>query len=253
MPVTEVDVALTPASVTPAGRTCLVVDVLRATSVMAVLFGRGLDALYPAPSTAEARATHQALADGGDRPLLIGEENALPPEGFDYGNSPSEFASLGALPSIAVAATTNGTPALLACATAELTMPAAPLNAAAAMAQAQAAGHAVTVVCAGLRGEPAEDDMLAAGLLVERLVRDGARPSDEAAVALERYEAVRDDLAGAFRAAEHGQILIDRGFELDLEFCATADRYDVAAALDTSGARPVIRPLAPPEDGRLAR
>ena len=243
MPVEQVDVALTPAHVQPAGRTCLVVDVLRATSVMAVLFGRGLEALYPAPSTAEARVTHAQLADGGEPVLLIGEEHALPPEGFDYGNSPFEFAALEGLPSIAVAATTNGTPALLACSTAELTMPAAPLNAGTVVAHAHAAGHPVTVVCAGLRGEPADDDLLAAGLLVERLVRLGARPGAEASVALERYEAVRDDLAGAFRSAEHGQILVGRGFGRDLEFCATSDRYDVAAALDTSGERAVLHPL----------
>jgi 2-phosphosulfolactate phosphatase len=242
-PVPEVDVALTPALVAPEGRTCLVVDVLRATSVMAVLFGRGLQALYPAASTDSARETHAALASEGERPLLIGEEHALPPEGFDYGNSPSEFAALEVLPVSAVAATTNGTPALLACITAELTMPAAPLNASAVVGRAEAAGHPVTVVCAGLRGEPADDDLLAAGLLVERLVRMGARPGPEAAVALARYEAVSGDFAGAFRAAEHGQILVERGFGHDLEFCATADRYDVAAALDASGERPVIRPL----------
>lgn len=244
MPVPRVDVALTPSQVTPQGRTCLVVDVLRATSVMAVLFGRGLQALYPAASTEAARETHAALSEDGERPLLIGEEHALPPAGFDYGNSPSEFAALEELPAAAVAATTNGTPALLACAGAALTMPAAPLNASAVLARAEAAGHAVTVVCAGLRGEPADDDLLAAGLLVERLVRLGARPGEEALVALERYEAARDDLAGAFAATEHGQILVERGFGHDLQFCATSDRYDVAASLDTSGAWPVIRPLA---------
>jgi 2-phosphosulfolactate phosphatase len=243
MPVAQVDVALTPAGVAPEGRTCLVVDVLRATSVMAVLFGRGLQALYPAASTDAARSAHAELASGDGRVLLIGEEHALPPEGFDYGNSPSEFAALEELPATAVAATTNGTPALLACASAELVMPAAPLNAHAAVDRAQGAGHPVLVVCAGLRGEPADDDLLAAGLLVERFVRAGARPGTEAAIALERYEAVSDDLAGAFRAAEHGQILVESGFGEDLEFCASSDRYDVAAALDTSGPRAVLRPL----------
>lgn len=244
MPVPQVDVALTPSQVTPQGRTCLVVDVLRATSVMAVLFGRGLQALYPAATTEAAREAHAALSASGARPLLIGEEHALPPPGFDYGNSPSEFAALDELPAAAVAATTNGTPALLACAGAALTMPAAPLNASAVIARAEAAGYGVTVVCAGLRGAPADDDLLAAGLLVERLVRLGARPGEEALFALERYEAARDGLADAFAATEHGRILIERGFGHDLELCATSDRYDMAAALDASGARPVIRPLA---------
>ena len=69
-------------------------DVLRATSVMAVLFGRGLRAAWLAGSIEDGRALRATL---GERPgglMLCGEVNALPPEGFDYGNSPLEFERL---------------------------------------------------------------------------------------------------------------------------------------------------------------
>ena len=85
----RVDVALLPPSKSPTHETCLVVDVLRATSCMAVLLGRGAAAVYPAPSIDAARALREQL--GGDA-LLCGEVRALPPEGFDYGNSAVEFA-----------------------------------------------------------------------------------------------------------------------------------------------------------------
>jgi len=227
----RVDVALLPPTQSPTNETCLVVDVLRATSCMAVLLGRGAAGVYPTPSVDAARALRTQL--GGDA-LLCGEVRALPPEGFDYGNSAVEFASLE--PSViegrrVVVATTNGTPALLACREAPLVMSAAPLNAGAVVEAAIEAAHDVLVVCAGLRGAPAEDDSLAAGLLASRLAARGLEPTDEAETLIARYEAVADDLRDAFRQTEHGGNLVRLGFEADLEFCTSTDRYGVAGAL----------------------
>jgi len=241
----RVDVAPVPPADTPRDRTCLVVDVLRATSVLAVLFGRGVRALYPVGSVEEARALREELAAEG-AVLLCGEVGGLPPDGFDFGNSPGEFASLAALPAErAVVATSNGTPALLACAGAPLTLAAAPLNASAAVALALEAGRDVLVVCSGLRREPAEDDLLAAGLLVARFVELGAEPEAEAEQALERYRAAADDLAAGLRASEHGKSLVALGFDHDIDFCAEPDRYDVAGALGIEAGRPVLRPAYP--------
>ncbi len=227
----RVDVALVPPPQSPTHETCLVVDVLRATSCMAVLLGRGASAVYPAPSIEAARALREQLA--GDV-LLCGEVRALPPDGFDYGNSAVEFANLEA--SViegrrVVVATTNGTPALLACREAPLVMSAAPLNAAAVIEAAIEATHDVLVVSAGLRGVPAEDDSLAVGLLASRLVARGLEPTAQARDLIARYEAVADDLAAAFRLTEHGGNLVRLGFEPDLEFCASTDRYAIAGAL----------------------
>jgi len=247
----RVDVALIPPARPPGHATCLVVDVLRATSVMAVLFGNGLRAAWLAGSIEDGRATRAAL---GDRPgglMLCGEENALPPADFDYGNSPLEFqriAAEGRLPAEAVLATTNGTPALLSCVAAPLVLPAAPLNAGAAVRVALEAARDVLVVCSGLvpptgGRAPGEDDTLGAGLLVDRLVRAGAYPGDEALYALGCYEAVRDDLAAALRATEHGRRITAIGFGADVDRCAQADAYDTVATLHIEDSRPVLRPL----------
>lgn len=243
----RVDLALLPPALVSAEVTCLVVDVLRATSVQAVLFGRGVRALWPAADIEAGRRLRAALV--AERPaqppggvLLIGEEHALPPTGYDYGNSPLAL-ERAALTAEMVHATTNGTPALLACREAALTLPAAPLNAAAAVRAAIEAGHDVLVVCSGLYGAPAEDDALAGGLLVERLVRAGAQPGIDAASALERYEAVRGDFAAALRATEHGRNLVSLGFGPDVDRCAAVDAYDVAAILHMQGGRAVLRPL----------
>ena len=123
-------------------------------------------------------------------------------------------------------------------------MPAAPLNASAVLARAQTAGRGVLVVCAGLRGAYAEDDTLAAGLFVDRLVEAGYEPGAEAREALDRYRATDGDLGGAFRRTEHGARLVEIGFDSDIDLCATVDRYAVVGALTVEGGLPVIRPLA---------
>jgi 2-phosphosulfolactate phosphatase len=235
------------------GRTCLVVDVLRATSVLAVLLGRGMRAVYPAATIEQGRALRDRLrsegraVDGAAPPLLCGEVDACPPEGYDFGNSPSEFERLDPLPASAVVATTNGTPALLACGTSSLVIAAAPLNASAAVRLALAAGRDVLVLCAGHPSGAGEDDVIAAGLLVERLVAAGTEPTAHARAALERYEAGRGDLAAALRETHHGRALVRLGFGHDIDLCATVDRYDRVGVLADEGGRAVMRPASDEE------
>jgi 2-phosphosulfolactate phosphatase len=227
----RVDIALLPPREPPTQETCLVVDVLRATSSMAVLLGRGAAAVFPVGSADGALEYRDALVPDA---LVSGEVRALPPEGFDYGNSAVEFANLDASVIAGrrfVVATTNGTPALLACSQAPLVLAAAPLNATAVVDAAIDAGNDVLVVCAGLRSAAAEDDGLAAGLLASRLVARGLEPTEGAREMIARYAAVSADLAAAFRATEHGANLMRLGFDADVEFCATADLYAVAGVL----------------------
>jgi len=217
----------------------VVIDVLRATSSIATLLARGIEAIYPVATIEEARAVRGELGSGA---LLCGERNALPPPGFDFGNSPSEFAAadLGRWTS-AVMATTNGTPALLACARAPLVLAGAPLNARSTIEACMAAGRDVLVVCAGRGGVRATDDSLAAGLFVRRLVALGANADPQAREALALLEAVPGSLASAFRLTEHGRALVALGFEHDFEFCAREDVYAQLAVLHLEDGRATLR------------
>ena len=240
----RVDVSFVPPDRPPTEQTCLVVDVLRATSSIVALLGRGIGGVHPVASVTEGRTRRDALQrELGTEVALCGEQNALPPDGYDFGNSPSELAAVPLRWREVVMATTNGTPALLACASAPLTLAAAPLNAAAVTRAAIEAGHDVLVVCAGEGGRRSDDDALAAGLLVERLIAAGAEPGQEARRARALHEPVRDQLAAALRATRHGERLAELGFAHDLEFCATVDRFDVAGALRREDAGFVLRPI----------
>ncbi len=240
----RVDVAIVPPSEPPLDSTCLVVDVLRATSVLAVLLDRGMQEIYPTNTIEDGLALRDELVAAGADAFLLGERGGLPPEGFDAGNSPTALETAEIATTVAVQATSNGTPALLACVGAPLVMPAAVLNAGAVTRAAIEADRDVLIVCAGLGGGFGEDDVLAAGLLAERLTTAGATPGPEAQDALDRYAAAREDLAAAFRRTEHGAITVERGFDEDIVLCATADRYDAIAALGEQDGRPVLRPVA---------
>ena len=87
--------------------------------------------------------------------LLCGEVDGVPPQGFDYGNSPSEFAGLSFKGKSAVLFTTNGTAAINIAAEAPVVIAASLLNrkAAARRAVEEAVRRKldIAIVCAGRR------------------------------------------------------------------------------------------------------
>src|SRR5690606_41372827 len=68
------------------GRVAVVIDVLRATSMIAALLAAGAREVWPVKEVDEARRLASEL--GGA--LLAGERGGLPPAGFDMGNSPRD-------------------------------------------------------------------------------------------------------------------------------------------------------------------
>lgn len=239
----QVNIAIIPPTEPPLNQTCLVVDVLRATSVVAVLLDRGIRQIYPTSTIEEGLVLRDKFVGEGTKVILVGERGGLPPAGFDAGNSPTAIETIKSNAQIAIQATTNGTPALLACAGAPLVMPAAVLNATAVTNAALQANRDILIVCAGLRGGFGEDDFLAAGLLTDSLVAAGATPGTQTREALSLYATARTDLAAALRRTEHGIATAELGFDKDIVLCATRDRYaDVASLVERDGI-PVLERL----------
>ena len=83
----KIDVVYTPSAVAPAdlaGRTVVVIDVLRATTTIAVALANGAKAVLPAGSTEEAMRIAQNLER--DSVILAGERKSVRIEGFALGN-----------------------------------------------------------------------------------------------------------------------------------------------------------------------
>ncbi len=250
----RLDVALLPRLLRkPESSVCLLIDALRASSSIVTLFAQGAEEVVVAGSIASARRL-AALKPG--RYLLCGERFGLAPRGFDYGNSPSEFAAAEMRGRRAVLTTTNGTRALHALVASPVVLVGALLNATAAvetlLAEARSRELDATLVCAALeRGNAFSlEDAFVAGAMVEIAVeearRDGASPtlSDAALAACRLYQSYRGDALACFREAQHGRSLTEIGLERDLEFCAQVDRYHVVPRLrrDASGRLSVVAP-----------
>jgi 2-phosphosulfolactate phosphatase len=231
----KISVALTPRMVRePRSHVVGVVDVLRATTSLVAMFDSGLLRAFVADTLRDARSL--ALRHLS---LLCGEAKALPLAGFDYGNSPAEFAATPLAGKSAVVWTTNGTRALGAVAKAPLVAVAALTNRRAAarrLIDEAAARHLdVTVVCAGLeRGSAFSlEDSISAGAVVEavREADPAVALTDSAWGAMHLWQFYGGDAMRAFRHSVHGRALGAMGFDADLEHAAQLDVSETVPVL----------------------
>jgi 2-phosphosulfolactate phosphatase len=210
----------------------VVIDVLRATSVIAQAMSSGARTIYPVATTEEAVRLGQNL----DRSELIlcGERGGLRIEGFHLGNSPLEFTPEAVGNRVLVMSTTNGTPALMAALPARRTLVAAFLNLG-AVAQSVANEDAITIVCAGREGHFALEDAVCAGMFVERVMNLGAGSyelNDCALAALALANRFAGELDAMLRVSAAGRQLIGIGQEQDLVYCGGVDQLTVVPRLE---------------------
>ena len=209
----RVHVAFTPSEALPAP-VGVVVDVLRATSTIAVALDAGWPRVLSAQGVDEARAVRDQLGEG----LLGGERNAQRIEGFDVGASPREFLEGGDVP--LVFSTTNGTRAILtAASTCDRVVLGSLLNLDAVAAEARESGEDVLVVCAGFQDAFALDDAYCAGRIVELVGGDRT----DAAKAAELLARAFPDAYEGLTARTYGP----PGLEEDIRFCARENVLDV--------------------------
>src|SRR5207237_1978520 len=144
----RVHVAFTPSEAATA-ELGIVVDVLRATSTITQALAAGYRRVLCCAEVDEARAV--AASEGGA--VLGGERKTVRIDGFDFGNSPREFAEPAA--ETLVLTTTNGTRLLLAAAErCDLVLVGSLLNLeAVASAERRQGVEDVAILCVGVEGE----------------------------------------------------------------------------------------------------
>jgi 2-phosphosulfolactate phosphatase len=149
----------------------IVIDVIRATTAITVIFDRGAKRILAADTVEQARQAAQLIPGR----LLCGERRARPLQGFDYGNSPAEFSRANLSNRELILTTTNGTRAFFACPEQSIRLAGCFYNARAvtayALAQAQAQTSNIAIVCAAESGSFALDDTVCAGYLAQEIQR----------------------------------------------------------------------------------
>ncbi len=205
---------------------CVVIDVLRATTVVATLFARNCPRVYVAASHESARAF--ARANGY---TLCGESGGYKVPDFDYGNSPVEFAALDFAGRPVVLSTTNGTKATVAVAGARRVLLGAAINrgavAQAAWEAARETDSDIVLVCSGTDDQFTLEDATVAGLYVEALAAQAGAwemPAQaDSAIAARRLWQGEPNLLRGWMEGRHAQVLADRGFGDDVGYCAAID------------------------------
>jgi 2-phosphosulfolactate phosphatase len=246
----RLDVFLTPGEVVPgevAGRTAVVLDVLRATSTIVEALSAGAKAIYPVASIDDALRLANNFGRG--EVLLCGERRCVPIEGFDLGNSPLEFTADRVAGKTLVMTTTNGTHATTLAAGATRVLIGSVMNLDAIVDDLASTGADPVFICSGRERFFAMEDAVCAGAMVARLME--VRPGDwalndgaRAALALaERFGTGRDLFAGV--AA--GKLLLDVGLDADLEACAERNRHALVPVLQDRHIT-LATPLAPAID-----
>lgn len=265
-----INVHLLPALVEPhelAGRTVVVIDVLRATTTIIHALAAGAKEVIPLLEVEEAR---QVAAKLGGQAVLGGERGGQRIEGFELGNSPLEYTPAAVGGKTLVFTTTNGTRAMLRCKQARRILIAGFVNFS-AVCRELAEEEQIDVVCAGTDGHVTREDTLLAGAIVEdsrpRLRReplespqeirqrsspsdDGGAPrnggllcNDQAEIAADAWRTAvgtlsgRDPLAAALRESRGGRNLIEIGQENDIDLAAQIDRFDIVPELDIAAWR----------------
>lgn len=226
-----------------AGGIVVVIDVLRASTTIITALANGAIGVRTEQSAEAARdvAAHAGRDTG--KCLLGGERGGLRIEGFDLGNSPREYTRDRVAGRRIVTTTTNGTAAVAACPRAEAILIGALVNrravATRALELASADGgppRPIHLVCAGTDGVVTEEDLIAAGAIV-----DAARATSldaAAAAARERYrrtirgeEDPRLPLAAALADARGGRNLVAIGMATDIGDAAAIDTIPVVPRL----------------------
>jgi len=223
--------------------TCVVFDVLRATSSMTTALANGAKAILPVADIAEALSVKRRQPEV----LLAGERNGVRilrdqtgSLDFDLGNSPREFTPERVRGRIIVMTTTNGTLGLRAGAAAQATFVGCFLNLGAVAKEiCRRPPERLILVCSGTFEEAALEDTLAAGALgdaVWPLYSDG-QVADSAQMARVLFRQLGSDLLAAMSLARNGRRLLSQP-ELrdDVPFCLRRDVFNLVAALGPDGA-----------------
>lgn len=229
-----------------AGGVVVVIDVLRASTTIATALAGGATGVLTAATTAAARAAADAAGRGSGACLLGGERGGVRIEGFDLGNSPSEYAPPRVAGRRIVTTTTNGTAAIAACPRAAEILVGALVNrravaaAAVALAATSDPPAPIHLVCAGTDGEPTEEDLLAAGAILEAAGTLAPLAMDAtAAGALEGWRAATGAAADPVQAvaealgrSQGGRNLVAIGMGADIPLAAAVDTLDVVPRRD---------------------
>lgn len=229
------------------GGVAVVLDVLRATSVMVHALAAGCTAIFPCDEVEDALSVAKDFSP--ERVLLSGERQGVPIPGFDLGNSLADYTPERCGGKTIVMTTTNGTRAILASLDAERVFAASFANARVTLELLRAEqkrGRAIHVVCAGTDGMVSLEDTLLAGMIASELTSVGEHATNDALlIARAAWRSLGDPdvvrLRDFLTLGRGGRRVIELGYAADIADAAGAHESYIVAELARDPVRIVAR------------
>ncbi|HLO15867.1 MAG TPA: 2-phosphosulfolactate phosphatase [Anaerolineales bacterium] len=210
----------------------LVIDVIRAFTNAAFAFSRGAQAIYPVSTVEEALHFKAQVPNS----LACGEVGGLPPEGFDFGNSPTETNTLDLDGCMIVQRTGAGTQGIVRSVKAETILAASLVVASATVTYVRSLEpDRVTFVITGQIEDGRGDEDLACAEYLEALL-SGGQPDPAPYI-----ERVYQSLDASF----HLDPNLPQFPESDLDHCTKIDAFDFAMLVTKENRDPVMRIVRP--------
>jgi len=210
----------------------IVIDVIRAFTNAAYAFARGAREIYPVSTVEEALKLKVAIPNS----LVCGEVGGVPPQGFDFGNSPTQTNTLDLRGRVIIQRTSAGTQGIVRSINANTMLTASLVVANATVTHIRnLRAEEVTFVITGQVGDGRGDEDLACAEYLEALLR-GLEPDRKPFV------------QRVFESRDAHQHLDPKqpAFPLsDLDYCTRIDNFDFAMPIVHEDGKLVMRAVRP--------
>jgi 2-phosphosulfolactate phosphatase len=209
-------------------QTVVVIDVLRATSVMTHALSQGALEVIPVATVEEAFQMAKVFPRGSI--ILGGERESKKIPGFDLGNSPKEYVAEKVKGKKLILTTTNGTRAFHLVPIGREILVGSFLNIGAITQRCLELDKNLLIFLSGNEGNFSLEDTICGGMLIELITREKKKSislTDASYCAQILYQRFQNRLLEAFHLSDHGKGLIRQGFEDDLVYCAQIDITDI--------------------------
>ena len=226
----RIDVYITPSQVEElflSGKNVVIVDVLRASTTVTAALSNGAKEIIPVATIENAVKVSGSLF--GDVTLRGGERNGKIIEGFNLGNSPSEYTGEIVRGKSIIYTTTNGSVAMARARYARNAVVGGFVNVARVIAFLKELKEDFIILCAGHQNDFSLEDVVCAGMILSRLQKGrGTFVLDDAGkAALTLIQKFGKNILAMLQESEHGKFLAESGFAADLKLCAAVDSLPV--------------------------
>lgn len=209
------------------GKTSVVIDVLRASTVIVTVLKNGAREVIPV-STVDFAMKVSGNAFGGQT-ILGGERNTKMVEGFNLGNSPLEYKPEVVSGKSIILYTTNGSKAIVKAKFSENLFICSFNNLPAVANYLLTINKDVDIICAGTNGNFNLEDAVCAGRLIGEMekIAGEIEISDAGKASLVLNKSFGKSIAKMLKETEHGKLLIENGFAADIKECAQFGTTDL--------------------------